>query len=176
MILRNLDINNPNELSFVEKLYTESFPHSERRPLDRMLELYADSDKFVIQVIVKDDIQIGFLTFWHLSDFTFAEHFAIAPEARNEGVGGEVMKSFMAEQTMPIVLEVELPTTLIADRRIGFYQRLGYKLWESVSYYQPPYHAGYNPIAMYLMSFGEIDVAERFMSIKEELYTEVYEC
>ncbi len=174
IVLESLNISNQEELSFVEKIYTESFPHSERRPFDTMIDLYNNSQKFIIQIAKQDNKNIGFLTFWDLGEFIFAEHFAIVPNARNEGVGAAVMNSFMKDQTKPIVLEVEIPVTSLAERRIGFYQRLGYKLWNNFKYHQPPYHSGGSPIPMYLMSWGEIDVDKEYMRIKELLYTLVY--
>ena len=172
--LENLNISNKEEVAFVERVYTDSFPQSERRPFDTMIDLYNESNKFIIQIVEQDGKNIGFLTFWDLGEFIFAEHFAIATEARNGGIGAIVMNLFMGEQIKPIVLEVEIPVTSLAERRIGFYQRLGYKLWESFTYHQPPYHEGENPIPMHLMTWGKIDLDKKFSEIKESIYTEIY--
>lgn len=173
-ILENLNISNKEDVTFVERVYTNSFPKSERRLFDTMIDLYNNSNKFIIQVVKQDDKNIGFLTFWDLGEFIFAEHFAISAEARNGGIGAIVMNLFMDEQTKPIVLEVEIPVTTLAERRIGFYQRLGYKLWENFTYHQPPYHEGENPIPMYLMTWGKIDLDKKFSEVKELLYSEIY--
>lgn len=176
MEIRRLDLSNHRDVSFMENLYIESFPLSERRPMDKMWELYSNDSPFVIDIVTDDDLKVGFLTYWDLGEFVFAEHFAISPEFRNGGYGGKVMKAFMNETSKPIVLEVELPTTILSERRIGFYQRLGFKLWESIQYHQPSYYEEYNVIPMKLMSYGEIDVEKDIMRIKERIYAVVYNC
>lgn len=173
--LVNLNISDSKEMSFVERLYIESFPQSERRPFELMIDFYSDPQKpFIITVIKNDDKPIGVFTYWDFDNYIFGEHFAIAPEARNGGVGAESMTIFMSGLDKPFIIEVELPTTYIADRRIGFYQRLGFRLWDKLAYQQPPYIEGYNPIAMYLMTWGKIDMNEVFPEIKREIYSSVY--
>lgn len=175
ILLENLNINNSEEVSFIEKVYTESFPLSEQRPFDLMLDYSNNPQKsFTIKVIKTDNKPIGLLSYWEFDKFVFGEHFAISPEARNGGIGAKAMSSFMNTLEKPFIIEVELPTTLIADRRIGFYQRLGFRLWDKLSYQQPPYVEGYNPLAMYLMTWGQIDMDKLYPEIKREIYSSVY--
>ena len=47
---------------------------------------------------------------------------------RNGGIGAEAMKQFLAFCGTPVVLEVEMPADEMSKRRIGFYERLGFKL------------------------------------------------
>lgn len=176
MILRNLNTQNNIEVSFIESLYIKSFPLSERRPVDMMLELYSKNPRFEIGIVIKDENPVGFLTYWNLSKFIFAEHFAISPEFRNEGYGQKTMELFIKEIARPIVLEVELPTTILSERRIGFYQRLGFRLWENIQYLQPAYHTNGNAIPMKLMSYGDIDLAQNITEIRNLIYSEVYNC
>lgn len=174
MEIRKLDISNTHEISYIENLYIESFPLSERRPVEKMLNLYKNDSPFVISVTIEDDQIVGFLTYWDLGEFIFAEHFAISPEYRNGGYGRKVMDLFIASSDKPIILEVELPTTILSERRIGFYQRIGFKLWENINYQQPPYHNESNAISMKLMSYGNIDIEKELISIKDKIYETVY--
>lgn len=174
MIIKNLDISNKQEVAFLEKLYIESFPLSERRPVDEMFDLYKNDSPFIISTAIDREIPIGFLTHWDLKDFIFAEHFAVSPEFRNEGYGRKVMDLFLEHTQMPIVLEVELPTTILSERRIGFYQRIGFKLWEEVQYQQPSYHNDGNAIPMKLMSYGDINIEQDLKVIKGQIYSTVY--
>ncbi|MBB4035096.1 ribosomal protein S18 acetylase RimI-like enzyme [Dysgonomonas hofstadii] len=176
MEIRNLDLKNNHEVSFVENLYIESFPLSERRPVETMFDLYKENSPFVISVTIEDDNLVGFLTYWDLDDFIFAEHFAISPEFRNGGYGRKVMELFKTNMVKPIVLEVELPATILSERRIGFYQRLGFKLWENIQYQQPAYYEHTGAIPMKLMSYGDIDVEKELVEIKGKIYSIVYEC
>lgn len=106
MHLKRLSISDKKDISFVEGLYIESFPPSERRSVNAMLDLFENRQKFFIDIVVKDDQHVGFLTYWDLGDFVFAEHFAISPEARNGGIGAKVMNLFIKEAGKPIILEV----------------------------------------------------------------------
>lgn len=176
MEIRKLDLTKSNEVSFIENLYIESFPLSERRPVETMLDLYKGDLPFVIAVTLEDDNIVGFLTYWDLDEFIFAEHFAISPEFRNGGYGRKVMDLFIKDITKPIILEVELPTTILSERRIGFYQRIGFRLWENVQYQQPAYHKDGIAIPMKLMTYGSLDVEKNLIDIRSKLYSVVYNC
>ena len=73
----------------------------------------------------------------------------------------------------PIVLEVERPIEEMAKRRISFYQRQGFTLWEK-DYSQPPYKPGDDFLPMYLMVHGELDCEKDFETIKKRIHKEVY--
>jgi ribosomal protein S18 acetylase RimI-like enzyme len=176
MEIRKLDVSKHHELSFVENLYIESFPLSERRPVETMLEFYKSDKPFVIAITIEDEQIVGFLTYWDLGGFIFAEHFAISPEFRNGGYGRKVMELFIADMSKPIILEVELPTTILSERRIGFYQRLGFRLWENIQYQQPAYLEDGNAIPMKLMSYGNVDIETNLIEIKGKIYNIVYGC
>ena len=68
---------------------------------------------------------------------------------------------------------MEEPTEEMARRRIGFYQRHGFQLWES-PYLQPPYRAGDDLLPMQLMAWGALREKEAFDEVKQTLYREVY--
>lgn len=176
MEIRELNLSDSHEVTFIENLYIESFPLSERRPVSAMLNLYKDNPSFIITLAIEDDQSVGFLTYWNLGEFIFAEHFAISPEFRNGGYGRKVMDLFIKETTAPIVLEVELPATILSERRIGFYQRIGFKLWENVQYQQPAYRENSGPIPMKLMTYRDIDVAKNLTDIRSKIYSIVYNC
>lgn len=176
MEIRKLDLSNSHEVAFVENLYIESFPLSERRPVETMLSLYKNEPSFVITVTIEDEQIVGFLTYWNLDEFVFAEHFAISAEYRNGGYGRKVMDLFIKEITTPIILEVELPTTILSERRIGFYQRIGFRLWENIQYHQPAYMEDSGPIPMKLMTYGNIDIEKNLTDIRSKIYSKVYGC
>ncbi|WP_165024481.1 GNAT family N-acetyltransferase [Dysgonomonas sp. ZJ279] len=176
MILQRLDISSNKEYTFVENLYIESFPLSERRPVEKMFNLYKENPRFTIAILIEDEQLVGFLTYWDLDTFIYAEHFAISPEFRNGGYGKKVMDLFIEDMSKPIILEVELPTTILSERRIGFYQRIGFKLWENIQYQQPPYIQGGSNIPMKLMSIGDIDLEANITEIRSAIYSNAYGC
>lgn len=115
----------------------------------------------------------GFITWWDFGGFVYGEHFAMLPECRGAGIGGEVIDRFVADAGKPVVLEVELPTNDTARRRIGFYERHGFTLCDA-EYVQPPYDAGGEGVPMRLMSHGMSLDAETFERVRDTLYAEVY--
>ena len=174
MEIKELNTSNHIEISFVKNLYIESFPPNERRCVKKMMEFYDSEMPFSILIIEKENKFVGFLTHWNLTDFIFVEHFAISPEFRNGGYGRNVMELFIEKTDKPILLEVELPDNDLAMRRIGFYQRIGFNLWENIEYSQPEYIKGSGAIPMKLMSFGKLEVEKNFAEIKRKVYSVVY--
>lgn len=160
-------------LDKIEKTYTESFPEVERRDFSLVHDLVMNEPKFVIYALSRDDQYVGFITGWHFEGYTYAEHFAIDPAARNGGIGAEAMKQFLAFCGMPVVLEVEMPTDEMSKRRIGFYERLGFTLDNHV-YHQPPYREGGEWLEMRLMTYGRFNLQESFEQVKKCLHTHVY--
>lgn len=72
---------------------------------------------------------------WDFGDFVFVEHFAVADIMRGKGFGSEILKNFCRDVQRPVVLEVELPNTAEAIRRI-VYERHGFNV-VSQTYMQP---------------------------------------
>jgi len=159
-------------LEQVEKTYINSFPVMERREFADLCKLI-NSDIFTIYTLCSGEQYIGFITSWQWNDFIYIEHFAIEESARNGGMGGKAMTEFLISWDKPVVLEVEAPVDEMSKRRIGFYERLGFKL-DDHSYQQPPYRQGESWLDMCLMSYGDINLMEQFETVKQYLYKYVY--
>lgn len=170
---RRIENSSDTLLDKVEKTYNASFPEAERRAFSLVRELVDIEQRFSVFTLMKDGEYVGFITAWSFAGFTYIEHFAINPSARNGGVGGQAMRAFMASCGSPIVLEVEIPADEMSVRRIGFYERLGYTL-DSHTYFQPPYRKGEPPLEMRLMSYGDINLRQSFEEVKRNLYLYVY--
>ena len=94
---------------------------------------------------------------------------------RGTGVGSKFLKEFSENSTKPIILEVELPETEIAEKRIKFYERLGYVV-NHYPYTQPAYQPESNPVEMFVMSYGsslsETDFNDYTKKIKKVVYNQ----
>jgi ribosomal protein S18 acetylase RimI-like enzyme len=175
MKFEKLNLLDLNEILFIENIYTKSFPIEERRPIDKMFKLYEDyEDKFKILLCIKNNERIGFITYWHLNNFTFIEHFAISPDYRRSGYGTKIMQLFIEKVSLPIILEVEPPSSHWDERRIIFYERLGFKLWDTIEYKQPSYHQDGKSYPMKLMSLREIDIENEDQNVIKLIHSEVY--
>ena len=159
--------------SYVEKLIVASFPSDEYRALDQLRAFTDAPNAFTNHVVKEDDRMIGLFTSWDFDDFVYVEHFATDPEVRNGGYGKKIMEAFCNQCSKPIVLEVEEPEEEMAKRRVGFYERLGYKLW-GANYEQPPYKEGDHFLPMRIMAYGALECERDYDRVKEMLYKYVY--
>lgn len=158
---------------FMEELLINSFPPEEYRQLEELREFTDRTGNFHNNIIFNDELPIGFITYWDFKHFYYIEHFATNPVLHNGGYGKRTLEYLCDNLQRPIVLEVERPLEEMAKRRIKFYQRHGFKLWEN-NYHQPPYKPGDEYLPMYLMVHGALDEKRDFEEVKQTLYTEVY--
>ncbi|SHF31674.1 GNAT family N-acetyltransferase [Dysgonomonas macrotermitis] len=175
MILRKVTIENKSDLEFVEKLYIESFPANERRPVLEMHHVMDEDKRFSVFLLVnEEEVRVGFVTIWDLNSFLFIEHFAISPEQRNSGSGSKAMQALIAGTKQPLVGEIELPgSSDFAARRYRFYEKLGFEIWD-MEYAQPPYVEGYDSIPMLMLTYRDLNFPTDFEKVKNTIYKEVY--
>ena len=160
-----------------EALLHESFPPEERRD-ESLQRQYTDHHPMFNTLLITDDEKsepfIGVITIWDFGSFIFAENFATTPACRNQGYGKRIMEKLLEQaEGRLVVLEVERPEDEMSKRRIGFYQRCGFKLCLE-AYMQPPYHPGDELLPLYIMYHGAEDITDNFQHIKATIYKEVY--
>lgn len=161
------------EFKQVYAIMEASFPPSERRTYDGQAKLLANP---YYRLMTKKDQAgqiIAFLAAWIFAEFRFVEHLATNPSARGGGLGKLLVTELLGQADTPVLLEVERPNTEWAQRRIGFYQRLGFQL-NKFDYTQPPLQAGQDPIPLKIMSYPQLLSANQFNRVQAVLYSEVY--
>lgn len=141
-------------MKFARNLYHGAFPPEERRPwnqIEHAGELMPP--EFGMTMVMLGKKPCGFITSWNFGRFTYVEHFAVDPSSRGHGVGARALREFVSRQHCPVVLEVEPESAgEMARRRIGFYKRCGFKLFDDYDYIQPPYSDGLPSVPLKLMS------------------------
>lgn len=175
MILRKVTIDNKSDLEFVEKLYIESFPANERRPITQLHSVMEMDDRFDVFLLHNEDqVRVGFINSWTFDDFIFIEHFAISPEQRNTGTGQKALEAFIEYSKLPLIGEIELPNSSdFAARRVHFYERIGFKVW-NLEYAQPPFESKYDAIPMLMITYGDVNLNNEFDSIRSTIYQGAY--
>lgn len=174
------------------RIYLQSFPIDEQRPVESIARLIEHDNRFVAYAIINDNTDedyhpketlhtkhqtpntplLGLLTTWEFAYFIYIEHFAISPALRSQGYGSEALKAFIHEQGKPLVLEAEPPTDEMTRRRIRFYERIGLTLYD-YPYTQPAYTEESLPVELRLM--GTIDTeATPLNRVSDTLHREVY--
>ena len=161
---------------FAETLLTTSFPCEEYRDLTEWKTYTLERTLFHNQVAKVEQggeyTPIGLICYWDFGRFIYIEHLATSPQAHNGGYGSQILR-LLQQQNRPLILEVEEPNDEITQRRITFYQRNGFTLWQT-PYLQPPYRTGDEMIPLKLMAWGNLSEAEDFEIIKQTIYREVY--
>lgn len=156
----------------IYSIMEQSFPKDEYRTKAKQKQLFNES-AYNIFGEKKDGELLSFITVWTFNDFYYVEHFAVAPDYRNLGLGSKMLKEVKEKFNGLLVLEVECPTDELTKRRVEFYKRNGYKLNE-YDYVQPSMAKGRKEIPLKIMS-NPIELSESlFEKIKDTLYIKVY--
>lgn len=163
-----------NDFDQIFEIMEMSFPQDEYRPYEKQKELFDDpAYQIYAWVDSKTDAIQGFLAIWEFEEVVFFEHLAVNPAYRNNGIGGKILREVVALSGKMVCLEVELPETEIAARRIGFYERNHFCLNE-YAYEQPALSEGCSAVPLLIMTYGRPISEEEFGKIKNLLYRRVY--
>lgn len=163
---------------FIEELMHNSFPIEERRADDLQRANTDHNPLFTVYLITDEkengeQLRVGLITVWNLDGFHYVEHFATSPDVRNHGYGKKVMEHLLNVTPGIVVLEVEIPEDELTKRRVGFYNRCGFKLCNK-EYIQPAYSEGGQSIPLRIMFHGIDNLENDFDHIVRNLYREVY--
>ncbi len=148
-----------------------SFPADECRPYQAQKALFQNPD-FRMYGLIDGDIK-ALVTVYDLGSILFIEHFAVNEPYRNQGLGAQSLRELRHSASKMICLEVELPETPIARRRLAFYQRNGFFL-NDYPYLQPPLAPGQNPVPLKLMTSGRPISEAEFGQVRALLYKKIY--
>ncbi|MDD2437692.1 MAG: GNAT family N-acetyltransferase [Massilibacteroides sp.] len=158
----------------VQNTYISSFPSIERRDFLLFCDLLVYEQRFNLFVVLNNDEYVGFISYWLFPDFIYIEHFAIDSNKRSAGIGVLAIKSFLALMNRPVILEVENVVDELTARRVRFYERIGF-FFHSWAYKQPSYRKRDSWCDMRLMSYRMKDMENKFESIRDTLYRNVYQ-
>ena len=162
----------PQDFDEVYRLMEVSFPAAERRTREGQQALLEEADYRLWGERDSHGL-LAFAAVWELSPMTFVEHLAVDPVRRGGGTGSRMLTA-LAAQYGALCLEVELPRTEMAARRVEFYRRNGFQLY-AYPYEQPPLSVGGNPVPLQIMTRGYPLDAASFAALREQLYTRVYQ-
>lgn len=109
------------------KLYVASFPEHERRSADCHAKALESND-FHTKAAVENGDLLAILFYWTFGDNDiYIEHIAVTPRMRGHNIGSSVLCEF-AQQNLraSIILEIDPPQDEISQRRLAFYEKLGF--------------------------------------------------
>ncbi len=157
----------------IQNWYEASFPLDERRPFGQLVQLLDCPDMHLCGLVDDDDL-VGFIVYWHWPEMLFVEHIAVDPARRGRQYGQQAISQLLQLESPYYILEVEQPQDSISQRRVLFYERLGFSR-APFRYAQPPYQAGNPAIPMHLMSIPAIPNRETFSTLSQLIQKRVYE-
>ena len=170
MMLKHLQ---PQDVDGFLDLLEQSFPQDERRPRDEQIAVLDDDGYTPLVVHDEQGTVAALITLWVLDEFVFVEHFAVRSDLRGAGLGSRVLAELAQCFPKRICLEVELPETDMARRRIAFYERSGFSL-NLYPYEQPAYAPDRESVPLLIMTTdGPIERA-CFERLRDALYCRVY--
>ncbi len=132
-------------------IYSESFPFNERRDFNQQVAVLKKSD-YQLDLYFLENQFSGFISYWKSDKFIFIEHLAISPGFRSKGLGSALLKPFIESQSVPVLLEIEPPINEITNRRLRFYESLGF-VPNLHLHFQPSYHPGEHPLKLDILSY-----------------------
>ena len=162
------------KFSLVYKRLIDAFPYEERRDECDEKQCFL-KEQFNFCEITDDGESVGLIVFWVFERFLFIEHIAINKEIRSKGYGSKAIELIKAKYDLPIILEAEAPETEVQQKRIKFYENLGFKV-NSYDYTQPSYHNA-ESVPLLVLSFPEklnqTEYDEFFKETRIVVYEEV---
>ena len=157
------------EFDTVYAIMERSFPLEEYRSYEDQKALFK-KPAYRIYAAKENGKILGFAAVWQLENGLFLEHLAVDPQCRNRGIGAKLL-GFLAQNRC--CLEVELPETDIARRRIGFYERNGF-FFNDYPYLQPPLRKGNELLPLRLMTKPTAIDEATYERYKKRMYAVVY--
>lgn len=158
------------EFEALWNLYEDSFPIEERRDEDQLKDMILNEKRMYFNKVEYEGKLAGLFVYWNMGDFYYMEHLAILEEMRNSRIGGRVLE-WAGEHIHGLrILEVEPAESEITTRRIGFYKRHNYEIYDK-TYIQAPYRPDGEGCPLWIMCNREdADLKSKLDKITQIVY------
>ncbi|MEG1002576.1 MAG: GNAT family N-acetyltransferase [Clostridium sp.] len=131
--LKNID---NSDWKKVFEIYKESFPKYELRNIEDHEEAMKD-DKFFCVYVKDEDKLVGIIFYWEWEHFRYIEHFAVNSKLRGGRYGSRIIEK-LCKDDKTTILEIDPIVDEISERRLVFYERLGFVM-NKFTHLHPPY-------------------------------------
>ncbi len=142
------------------EIYETSFPLCERRILEDQIRIFANNTYHLQAWVENKDVK-GIIGEWNCDGLRFVEHYAISSQYRSMGYGSIFLSEWIADNNLPVLLEIEPVVDEITQRRQNFYMNLGF-IRNNIKHVQPAYHKETNPVELWIMSYPRLIAAEEY--------------
>lgn len=168
--LRRITNANDEEFDKLMQLYVEAFPLEERRDEGQLKVMLTEEPRMFFNAVSCDDKLSGLFVYWDFGSFYYLEHLAVYAEMRNAKIGQQTL-DWMKENLNGLrILEAEPAETEIAKRRVCYYERNGYTVYEK-EYLQPAYRPDGDGCRLWVMcNYEDAGLNEKLEQMKEAVY------
>jgi len=172
------------------KLYMNSFPAVERRPIEKLNEMVKNDEKYHLYIVKADNSIIGFALVCELPDekVSLLDYMVINDSFQRKGIGSKLLQycieSMQSKNFLGLLLEIQLEDVNDLDEqkirkdRIHFYKKFGAKTFENVEYYIPPQSGNIaEKLHLMIIPFNEIgDFSKKSVEdIVRKMHLEIYD-
>lgn len=165
---------NDSKLQRVIDIYISAFPQEERREIESIEWQLEHNECYNLYAICLDKEVVGMFVYWDFGTTVYIEYLAMDANLRGGGLGTKALTQMIdLIGARKVIFEVELPENEIATRRIDFYKRFNFHLWDQIPYEQPPYRATDNWFPMHLMTNGEEPNTDDILLLQQKVYNVV---
>lgn len=166
MMIQRLDASHFPD---IYRIIEASFPNEEYAAYDLQEARFQEPAYQVYGYLDPSNDQVlAFVAVWVADGFTYIEHLAVDDAARGQGLGSQLV-NFVLDQGKQVVLEVELPEDETSQRRIGFYERLGFHV-NPYDYVQPVMNPGDESLPLLIMSSDRLLTEEEFQRLNTYMH------
>lgn len=134
------------------EIYDISFPIFEQRTEQQQTDAFADSRYHLDCYTGNEPGRLqGFIAYWRFENYTYVEHFAIHPDERGKGLGGQILSNLIEQESGRVLLEIDPVVDEISAARLRFYQSYGF-VENSYAHIHPAYREEYPDHSLVVLS------------------------
>lgn len=149
------------------EIYSVSFPIHEQRNEAQQIEAFNDERYYLMALVEKSNF-CAFIAYWDFGNYVYIEHLAVNPVLRGNNIGSKSLQVFADIVKKTVLLEIDPLVDDISQRRLGFYERLGYKM-NPYKHAHPAYNPKYKPHELIVLSYPEKITKEEY----EQFYSDL---
>lgn len=144
--------------SFAE-IYAVSFPIFEQRDEKQQLSAF-QNEHYHLLAVIEDDTLVSFISYWDFDTYVYIEHLAVNPILRGRNAGSNTLIAFADFIEKTIILEIDPPVDEVSNKRLRFYEKLGYKT-NPYQHFHPAYKPEHFPPHELLVLSNPAGLSER---------------
>ena len=150
----------------VMALYHTSFPINEQRT-DADHKAALEDERFYCLSAWEGEDFLGLLFCWKMKELFYVEHFAVNTQMRGSGIGSRLLADFCKDKPL-VLLEIDPPQDEISQRRLRFYERLGF-VQNPYPHRHPPYRRGFEAHPLRVMTWPRATSRQEYDGFFDEL-------